>query len=97
MNVFIDDVIKKLLEMRNDGYYYCDIIVSPAVGDGVEGDVGFIAFEALDCGGTIATDYSDDPDDDVVEVSDDELQVYAQQYSKPAPERKPFKEIKVTY
>lgn len=99
MNVFIDEVIKKLLEIRNDGYLYCDINVNPAdKTDDEDNDmVGFLSFEALDCGGLEGIDYADDPDDDVTEVPDDELQFYAHQNMNAAPNRKPFKKIDVNY
>lgn len=98
MNVFIDDVIRKLLEMRNDGYYYCEINeIGPDIIDDDDDIPPFLSFSALECGGMGAVDYNDDPETDVLEVSESELEEYAEQHCEPSPNRKKIKEIKITY
>lgn len=97
MNVFIDDLIRKLLEMRNDGYRYCEMEIIEADDEDNEDDVSFLSFFALDCGSMGGIDYNDDPDTDVTEVPADELEQYADRYSEPSPHRKSIKEIKITY
>lgn len=96
MNFFVDDLIKKLVEIHNDGYHYCCLDIIPSTGNG-EFDFGFIDFEALDIGGAEGIDYYDDIDDYIKEVSGDEIFQYANCNEKPSPNRKPIKEIKIIY
>ena len=93
MNVFVDDVIRKLLEIRNDGFTYCNIDIVPACA----GELGFLSFEALNFGGIEGIDYCDDLDTDVTEVSNEEIEQYADQNAAPAPGRKLITKIEITY
>lgn len=90
MNVFIDDVIRKLIEIKNDGYSYCNILDLPADGD-LEASM---SFHAIDEGGEFEIDYDDDLE--ILEVSDDELTFYAFRNKKPSHDRKPIKNITIT-
>lgn len=91
MNVFIDDVIRKLMEIRNDGYYYCDISLLSG-DDELE---PMIWFEALECGGCGGIDYNDNEETDVTEVPEEEVDSYAYQNKKPSPKRKVIKQINI--
>lgn len=95
MNIFIDEVIRKLLEIRKDGYLYCDIDFLPE--DEVDDDIlpPSLTFSAIDIGGEMGVDYSGDSDTDVCEVPQDELSEYAHRNHKPAPNRKQIKNITV--
>lgn len=95
MNIFIDEVIRKLLEIRKDGYLYCDIDFLPE--DEVDDDIlpPSLTFSAIDIGGTMGVDYFGDSDTDVCEVPQDELSKYAHRNHKPAPNRKQIKNITV--
>ena len=95
MKIFIDEVIRKLLEIRNNGYLYCDIDFLPE--DEVDDDIlpPILTFSAVDIGGTMGDDYFGNSDTDVCEVPQDELSEYAHCNHKPAPNRKPIKNITI--
>ena len=93
MDIFIDDAIRKLLEMRNDGYFYCSVDIFPADED----CPAVLSFEALECGGDGAISYDDDEETAVYAVPEDELDKYADRYMTPAPNRKVIKKIDITY
>lgn len=95
MNIFIDDVIRKLVEIRKDGYLYCNIDFLPE--DEVDDDIlpPCLTFSAIDIGGEMSVDYFGDSDTDVYEVPQDELSKYAHCNHKPAPDRKSIKDITI--
>ncbi len=86
MDFFIDDLINKLLEMRNDGFMYCTFDVMSAEED----FPARICFEAIDDGGCGTVDYSDE-DTDVYPVSEEEISVYAFRHKQPPKERDTLK------
>lgn len=71
---FIDDIIFKLLEMKKDGYNYCEIYDS----DGDDDIEPYLSFTAEDCGGFGGVDYESIEPASIVEVSE-----YAFQYKEP--------------
>lgn len=95
MNIFIDEVIRKLIKIRQDGYFYCDIDFLPE--DEVDGDIlpPSLTFSAIDIGGEMGVDYFGDSDTDVCEVPQDELSEYAHCNHEPSPNRKTIKEITI--
>lgn len=96
MTIFIDDAIRKLLEIKNDGYSYCDIDFVPEDKYDGESYPAWVSFSAIDGGGEFSTDYNDDDDDNTVsEVSKAELERFAFRNHQPALNRKPIKKITV--
>ena len=93
MDIFIDDAIRKLLEMRNDGYYYCSVDIVPATEEFPE----MLCFDALECGGLGEISYDDNEETSVYSVPGDELEEYADRNIPPAPHRKVIKKVEVTY
>lgn len=96
MNIFIDDVIRKLVEMKSDGYSYCDIDFIPE--DEYDGETypAWVSFEAIDCGGDSGIDYNGDGESEVCEVPGEELEEYAFQNRKPSPSRRQIKNITIS-
>ena len=91
MNIFIDDLIRKLIEIRNDGYNYCDIDFLPS--DEFDGETipPSLSFCAVGEGNIEGIDYNDGIE--VNEVPDEELDKYGFRNRKPSPERKTIKKI----
>lgn len=91
MNIFIDEVIRKLVKIRQDGYFYCNIDFLPE--DEVDGDIlpPSLTFSAIDIGGKFGVDCNTD----VCEVPQDELSEYAHCNHEPSPNRKTIKEITI--
>lgn len=96
MNIFIDDAIRKLLEMKNDGYAYCDIDLIPADEYNGEHYPPWISFTAIEDGGDSGIDYNDNEDTDVCEVPSEELEEYAYRNHQPSPNRKSIKNITIS-
>lgn len=77
MNIYIDDILNTLLEMKRDGFSYCAIELYEFE-EGVDGKLpGCVMLSALDGGGCFSIDYTYDEETDIYEVSDDELSEYA--------------------
>lgn len=74
MNIYIDDILNTLLEMKRDGFSYCSIELDEFEDDELP---GCVMLSALDGGGCFGIDYTDDEETDIYEVSDDELSEYA--------------------
>ena len=91
MDIYIDDLIRKLVEIRKDGYHYCSI--NTITGD--DEFCGLLSVLAIDDGGNGEIDYADEID--ITEVEADELNNYAFQNKPPAPNRKSITDIKITY
>ena len=96
MNIFIDDVIRKLVEMKSDGYSYCGIDFIPEDTYDGETQPAWISFEAIGFGGDEGVDYNDDEETEVCEVSSEELEQFAFQNRRPSPDRKPIKNITIS-
>lgn len=93
MNIFIDDLIRKLIEIRKDGYYYCDIDFLPS--DEFEGEVApaCLSFSVSDEGDICGVDYNDGIE--VTEIPDEELEEYGYKNRAPSPKRKVIKNLKI--
>lgn len=79
MTVFIDDVILKLIEMKKDGYCYCDITeIYVDEKDKNDGLNNFLSFNAVGDFGYSEMDY-----EDVEEVSEDEISDHAERGEEP--------------
>lgn len=96
MKVFIDDVIRKLIEIKSDGYSYCDIDFIPE--DEYDGEKypAWVSFEAVGFGGDENIDYNGDDESEVCEVPEEELEEYAFQNRKPSPSRRQIKNITIS-
>lgn len=97
MTIFIDDAIRKLIEIKNDGYSYCDIDFIPEDEYDGESYPAWVSFTAVDGGGEFDVDYNDgDEENEVNEISEDELAKFAFRNHQPAPNRKAIKTINIS-
>ena len=92
MNIFVDDLIRALAAIHNDGYRYCTIDFFDE--DECDGDIlpPSIMLSGLDEGGEQPIEYSDS---EVEEVPDDEISRYAYVGRTSAPRRKAIKKIRL--
>lgn len=86
MNFFIDDIIRRLVEMKESGYSYCEISLEEAD----EEIPAQMLLSALECGGDGAVDF-----DEIDEVPLEEIEKYADCNVVPPHSRKPIKRIKI--
>lgn len=93
MNIFIDDLIRKLIEIRKDGYYYCDIDFLPSDELDGEDEPACLSFAATDDGDICGVDCNDGIE--VTEIPDEELEKYGYKNHAPSPIRKVIKDIKL--
>nr|CDL66270.1 unnamed protein product [uncultured bacterium] len=66
---YIDEIIERLIEMRKDGYRYCEVFESEA--DNEYNISAHLSFSGVECGGLGLCDY-----DSIDCVSDDEILKY---------------------
>ena len=92
MKIFVDDLIRVLTDMHNDGYKYCELDFTEEEEFDGETLPAQIVLYGLDDGGNGSIEFDDI---EVLNVDDEEISRYAFRGRTSAPKRKSIKKVKL--